>query len=556
MGIFKDLVSLSVLVISLLALNYVSNYFVAMVIISVITVLYVIKHIRMHKAIKKELETRVYVFEKMFDSSTDVILYRDLRNSVVACNMMLVKEWGLSKKEIIGNTIANNLRKIVSDSKKLDKVLENVEFYTINVISQDKPEQFFQAIEFIDGHPKFYNVLISPVKDENKNIIGTTLVARDITEQYLSDKHARENEEKLKCILENMPTCAFLKDEKGQFVVGSASFEKAINCTNDKMMDLDLNHIFNTEYLKYVKKEDAEVYKTKKTLVTERKVMFPKTSFWGRVHKSPVFDENGNVKYLVIMYENIDSEKEIEHQKEYFIETLIHDLKVPTIAQLRGLELIRNETIGKISIDQKELITQIESSCRYILDMISMVLKTYRLENGQKRLVLENVSISELFIECFQEMEQSAEEKNIQFVYSPEKKEDILVQADKSDLKSVIINLLSNAVMYSIASADIVVNVSSHSSRLRVDIVSKGIVLSERECDVMFDKLEDKTPKYTTIGHGIGLYLCKKIIESHQGYIFASTDGKKYNKFTFILPIKQPKITIKSNLSISKELSH
>ena len=83
------------------------------------------------------------------------------------------------------------------------------------------------------------------------------------------------------------------------------------------------------------------------------------------------------------MYENIESEKEIERQKEYFIETLIHDLKVPTIAQLRGLELLQKGTFGIINNDQKEILNNITDSCQYILTMISMVLNTYRFENSK-----------------------------------------------------------------------------------------------------------------------------------------------------------------------------
>ena len=61
---------------------------------------------------------------------------------------------------------------------------------------------------------------------------------------------------------------------------------------------------------------------------------------------------------------------EIEKQKEYFIETLVHDLKVPTLAQYRGLELLENEVVGNLSEEQKELVSQIKYSCKYILDMI------------------------------------------------------------------------------------------------------------------------------------------------------------------------------------------
>ena len=200
----------------------------------------------------------------------------------------------------------------------------------------------------------------------------------------------------IKGVLENIPICAYMTDLKDNFIEGSVEFIKAINREGYELQDLTLADIYDKEHLELVKEEEDVIIKTGKTFETERQIIFPSQSFWGRVKRIPIFDRKGNLKYKIAMYENLESLKEIERQKEYFIETLTHDLKVPTLAQLRGLELLNSELVGTLTPAQRELTSQIEESCKYILDMISMIVNTYKFECGQNKLVYDKFDFSQL----------------------------------------------------------------------------------------------------------------------------------------------------------------
>ena len=347
-----------------------------------------------------------------------------------------------------------------------------------------------------------------------------------------SSCNIEEKEEQFKCFLKNMPICAYMKDLHENYVIGSFMFKNLVGAADSEC--IKLSDIFSDEYIKEEMKEDEEICRTQKTLVVERQVSLLNQTLWYRIRKSPVIDKNGRVKYIVVIFENIESEKELKKQKEYFVETLIHDLKVPTLAQLRALELLHNEALGSLEDAQKEMVSQIQQSCKYMLEMISMVLNTYRFENGEQAVWYTKFNLSGLVSNCADEIISIADEKGL--VLEINMPDNLWIEADKTKLKQVIIHLLSNAVLYSYKNETICVKVYSDTESVRFSIQSTGMTLSQRECLTMFDRCAEGPQRYTSVGNGIGLYLCKKIINSHKGQIFASTDGRNTNTFTFVLP--------------------
>ena len=246
-----------------------------------------------------------------------------------------------------------------------------------------------------------------------------------------------------------------------------------------------------------------------------------------------------SVKYIrlnKIIQRAVDAEA--EKQKQFFMEILTHDLKTPTLAQLRGLELIQKDAGEKISPEQKELVGHIKDSCKYVLDMISQVLRIYNLENGIHTAVYEKVNMEKLLLESFSEVDYAAKEKNVEFVYLASGVDTIL-EAEKNDIKIAIINLLLNAVVYSNYGEKIFIKFERFSQYLKFEIITKGIILTEDECRNMFNAALSKLPRYSVIGHGINLYLCKIIADCYKGKIYAQTDGEIYNKFTLELPLSQ-----------------
>ena len=107
MNIMKDLILVNIFVISLLVLFQTENHIMALFCVVAIMGIYMIKHIRHNVLLKKEFNTQILFFEKLFNSSTDIIIYQDANSNIITCNDTLCKAMGKNKEEIIGNSLCN-----------------------------------------------------------------------------------------------------------------------------------------------------------------------------------------------------------------------------------------------------------------------------------------------------------------------------------------------------------------------------------------------------------------------------------------------------------------
>lgn len=215
----------------------------------------------------------------------------------------------------------------------------------------------------------------------------------------------------------------------------------------------------------------------------------------------------------------------INQQKKYFVDMLNHDIKVPVLAQLRALGVLKNGIMGGVNVEQKELIEQIEVSCKCALDMISMINNAHDIDNNTEKLNYEKFNMTDLFFSCFKELSSSAKEKNLTFSYYS-KTEENYVEADLAGIKKVINSLLVDAINYSNYGGNVAVNINNSGNKLIFRI--SGMEL--------FSDIAENKNQYTTIGHNIGMYLCKKIIEFHKGKFYSQNRAK--NTLAFVIPTK------------------
>jgi len=229
--------------------------------------------------------------------------------------------------------------------------------------------------------------------------------------------------------------------------------------------------------------------------------------------------------------------KKIKKEREYFINTLSHDLRVATIAQIRGLEFLEKNLLKDEEI---ELIKEISNSCKFSFDMINMLLNNYKYQKGEVVLNYEDFNISNLIISACKTLENLCCDKKIKLNFKLDS--NLIIYADKRSIFKAITILINTAINKAISNSFLSLKLSQTNQEYIISITYKGKSLSEEECKRMFSNKS----RFTTVGEGIKLEICKKIIEFHKGKIVVQNCGKNLNSFTFMIPKKNKDFLLKN----------
>ena len=219
---------------------------------------------------------------------------------------------------------------------------------------------------------------------------------------------------------------------------------------------------------------------------------------------------------------------ELLTQKEYFIKTLGHDFRVSIIAQIRGLDLIQ-KGLNSTNDDYK-LVNEINDSCKYTLDMVTMLMNIYKIENKDLLLNYEILNLSDVINDVLTEFTEIASEKNIDF--NSNIKHHIII-ADKENFIKVLKILILKALQYSERNSilNISFELSAGKNLLCINYKGKPLTFEEE------NRMLSKNPNFSTVGHGIQMHLCKKIIDLHKGKLAFKTKLNKYNTFEISIPV-------------------
>lgn len=246
-------------------------------------------------------------------------------------------------------------------------------------------------------------------------------------------------------------------------------------------------------------------------------------------------EEKEEVKKFVGVIRDIRAQKEMERLRDDFIATLTHDLRTPLLAAIQTLKFFLDGSLGEIEDRQKMLLSTMKKSNEDLLGLVNALLEVYKYESGKLTLCKTNFLLKDLVTQCFDELAPLSKNKNIEFnlIYSPPA--DLAINADRGEIRRVIINLCGNAINYTNSGGKIDIELSEHEGDVIFSVTDNGNGIPAEDIPNLFKRFSQGTNKKRSTGTGLGLYLSRQIIESHGGKIWLESKLNKGSQFSFLL---------------------
>lgn len=231
-------------------------------------------------------------------------------------------------------------------------------------------------------------------------------------------------------------------------------------------------------------------------------------------------------------------------QRENFVSCLTHDLRTPLVAADRMLNLLKQGVFGEATSQMQEALSTVISSNQNLLQMLNTLLEVYCYDVGQKILSFICFDLRELVEEVIQELSFLAKEKGIELKLDSQ--EDVKVSGDRLELRRVLTNVISNAIKFTDSGSVEVRLMSSNyanpgdsapSAWVVIEVEDTGMGISSEDQKTIFEQFRQGSQKRS--GSGLGLYLCRQIIQSHHGSIEVASEVGKGSVFIIRLPEKR-----------------
>ena len=493
------------------------------------------------------------------DSSEDAIISKDLRGTITAWNRGAEKLFGYTSAEAIGKPM----------EMLFPPGRENEESEILARISHGERVEHFDTVRVRkDGKYIHVAVMISPIRGSSGAIVGSSKIARDITERRRAQELLQQSEERHRKLFDNNPHPTWVYDrETLRFLaVNRAAIEK-YGYSAEEFLAMTIKDIRPPEDVPALLKNIKELSNTngnmgiwkhrqKNGADIDVEITSYRMNFAGReavvvvaVDVSQRRRDEAEKQKITDRLAASNRELELRNReveratkmKSKFLANMSHELRTPLNAIVGFSDLMAEETPGPLNDKQKRFVNHIKQASAHLLQLINDILDLSKIEAGQLEIHSEEFLVKDALPEVLSTIDPLAMAKNIRITQKVESKSH--VKADRVRFKQILYNLLSNAVKFTPKGGQVGIECVDHWDFVRVSVTDTGIGIRPEDQKIVFEEFRqvEGSAKDTHEGTGLGLAITKRLVEQQGGQISLESELGKGSRFTFTLIAVDPK---------------
>ncbi len=359
-------------------------------------------------------------------------------------------------------------------------------------------------------------------------------------------------------LMDFIPDVIYFKDTKGRFVMVNQAHAKGLGVKPEELVGKTDFDLFPKDRAIKMAEDDTRVITTGKSIIdkVERATRADGVDNYVSTTKIPRYNHKGKIVGLIgitrditrrMQFERLRKDKisiekklesleELSAMKSEFVSTVSHELRTPLAVIKQLVTVVFDEVVGKINSEQKEVLGKTLHNADRLKKIIDDLLDVSRIERNALRLHYSLVDIVDLLKDSASFFVKLAQEKNISLKYFyPRDPVNVFVDVDR--INQVITNLINNAIKFTADGGTIKVEVKVLETKVRIGVVDTGIGISKTDLPLVFNKFTQVSKAASTEnkGVGLGLSICKQLVERHKGEVWVESKAGVGSKFYFTL---------------------
>lgn len=503
----------------------------------------IMRDISDRKQAEASLQKSYNILEAVINSSPDCIFVKDLEGRYQLMNAPGANLFNKSVEELIGqDDSALFPPEIAANFRESDR----------NTITSGKAETYEECL-LVNGKWRTYITSKNVYRDAFGNILGIVGFAKDLSDLYDELRLRRQAEAALQAsynllesIINATPDSIFVKNLQQRYLLSNAVRASLFNKSVPEVFGKDDSYLFPPELCAKIQADDSRIMASGNTETFEEVFIVEGEPQTYLTTKSVYRDADGKIQGLVGFAKNITPQKQAEQQLkalntelvrsnqelEQFAYIASHDLREPLRKIKSYTDLLVKRYQGQLDEKADKYIAYITNGAERMQALITDLLTYSRVGKGE--LPKEPIDLHSVLHQTLSDLSRAIRENKAVITATPLP----TVNGNPRQMGQLLQNLISNAIKYrSTQSPEIQIKAVRQDHYWTISVQDNGIGIDPQFAERIFVIFQRLHAKDEYDGTGIGLAICKKIIERHGGQIWIESKLGRGTTFFFTLPV-------------------